>query len=100
MTDRLVTQVESANVAESIVVAVADVLDADPLELDPLYESVDPDALNDLLDHAADRSSAADVEVTFTMERCNVAVDADRRITVTPPADQTTATAASAAQLE
>lgn len=33
-----------------VVEAVADAIDADPLELPPLYETVDPDALDALFD--------------------------------------------------
>lgn len=38
-----------ANASELLVGAVADIDDADPLELEPLYETVDPDAIDDFV---------------------------------------------------
>ncbi|MFC7079089.1 HalOD1 output domain-containing protein [Halorussus caseinilyticus] len=35
--------------SEMLVIAVADIADADPLELEPLFETVDPDTLNDFV---------------------------------------------------
>ncbi|MFC4451609.1 HalOD1 output domain-containing protein [Halorussus aquaticus] len=35
--------------SEMLVVTVADIADADPLELEPLFETVEPDTLNDFV---------------------------------------------------
>lgn len=42
---------EPGRVAEAIVHAVAVAVDADPLSIEPLYESVDPDAVEALVRH-------------------------------------------------
>lgn len=38
-----------AGPSETLVIGVADIAGADPLELDPLFETVDPDALDDFV---------------------------------------------------
>jgi len=61
--------------SEAVVEALADAKGVDPLELDPLYDAIDPDALDALFDGAADgrrqgrvefRTAGYRVEVTAT----------------------------------
>ncbi|TYT63821.1 HalOD1 output domain-containing protein [Natrialba swarupiae] len=66
----------------AIVTAVASVLERDPLELPPLYETVDPDALDSLLQHAHRTDDTATHEVWFSYEGVDVGVRSDGEIRV------------------
>lgn len=83
------------DVSSRVIREVADALGVDPMELDPLYETIDPDALDDLF---RDRTPS-DVEdrVEFSMEGCEVIVYGVGIIDVTPPEEmhETEATDAS-----
>lgn len=75
--------------AEAIVDAVATAAGVDPLDLPPLYEMVDPDAVDRLFGHPAE---AAETEalLSFRFDTWNVFVRADGRIRVcdaTKPTD-------------
>lgn len=64
-----------------IVEALAEATGKDPLELPPLYEHVDAEALNQLF--AGHRKTVAgDAVLSFTVEKWNVFVRADGRIRV------------------
>lgn len=39
---------KSETISEAVVTAVANIRETDPISLDPLYEKIDPDALDDL----------------------------------------------------
>jgi hypothetical protein len=67
-----------------VVETVADALGTEPNELGPLYETVDPDALDLLFESPRRFTSGC---VTFTFEGCNVTVDADGWIAVSPETD-------------
>lgn len=70
----------------SVVEAVAEATGRDATALRPLYDVVDADALDALLDPASYRSS--DLRwgrVSFRYEGCDVAVHADGRVVVLPP---------------
>ncbi|GAB6860017.1 HalOD1 output domain-containing protein [Haloplanus litoreus] len=67
--------------AEAVVEAVAAAADVDPLELPPLHEYVDPDALNELFQQH-ERSGEADTVLSFRIDHWNVFVRADGRIRV------------------
>jgi hypothetical protein len=54
-------------------------VDGTERELDPLYEAIDPDALDDLFDRPA--SGPAD-RITFEYAGCTVTVGSDRRVVV------------------
>ncbi len=67
--------------SEVIIDALASAADVDPTELPPLYDFVDPDALDRLFD--GHRGAAdADATLSFTAETWNVFVCADGRIRV------------------
>lgn len=75
--------------SEVIIDALAEVEGADPTELPPLYEFVDPESLDRLF---AQHKGAADANalLSFTVETWNVFVRADGRIRVcdaTQPTD-------------
>ena len=66
---------------EAIIDAVAEATTVEPLELPPLYESIDPDALNTLFQQ---HEGAVDSEavLSFRIHHWNVFVRADGRIRV------------------
>lgn len=62
--------------SEAVVLATAEQTDRNPLELPPLYESIDPDAL----DKAVQRSDSC--RVTFEYADCEVTVGGFDRVSV------------------
>ncbi|MFC4551356.1 MULTISPECIES: HalOD1 output domain-containing protein [Halorussus] len=60
--------------SELIVMAVADASDTDPLDMDPLYDAVDPETVNDFVDRGG--SAGFDGSVTFAFEGYEVTVEA------------------------
>lgn len=74
--------------AEVVIEAVAAAADVDPLELPPLYDYVEPDALNSLFRH--DGPGDAGTVLSFRIDDWNVFLHADGRIRVcdgTQPTD-------------
>ena len=74
---------ESVSVA--VVTAVADVIERDPMTIEPLSTVIDPDALDRLFastDPTAQRGSG---RVTFPLEGCEVTVYANGRVEVVAP---------------
>jgi len=67
------------SVSERIVEAVADAKDVSSLELDPLYDVVDPDALDGFF------QAGAAGRIEFIYEGCEVVVHADGDVDVTAP---------------
>lgn len=68
--------------SETLVIAIADVADAEPLELEPLYETVDPDTVNDFVESGA----APDVggHIKFTFEGYDVTIHASGLFEIEP----------------
>lgn len=65
-------------VHEQVIRSVAEARDVTPLELPtPLFDVVDPDCLDRLVDSGAD-----DLRVTFTYHGCEVTVRGDGSVTV------------------
>lgn len=78
-----------ASPTEAIIEALAEATGVDPLEFPPLYEYVDPDAVNSLFDRQG-KSRAAATVIGFQVDTWNVFVRADGRIRVcdaTQPTD-------------
>jgi hypothetical protein len=77
-----VEQFDTSAVSTAVVLALAETMDASPLEMEPLANYVDPDALDELFGENGttelDRGS-----VTFTCGDYQIAVDAAGTITVT-----------------
>lgn len=71
---RYVERSDTVSTCTAIVEAVAAVSDRDPAKLPPLYESIDPDALNTLLGPAGDRSDQP-LAVSFAYFGYSVRVD-------------------------
>lgn len=71
-------RVADASLATIVVELVGELMDADPVTLDPpLNEVIDADALDQLL-----RSERADPHVEFTYQGFTVSVTPDRTVTV------------------
>lgn len=75
-------------VSEQVVSAVAAACDIDPLELPPLYDVIDPDALDRLFEHGALAEGNSIGRVTFTMAGCEVVVHSDGAVDATAPGDR------------
>lgn len=85
--ERVITEQNGDEVSERVVYKVADVLNLDPIEIDPLYETVDPDALNSIFQTST--GSRYNGRVEFTVEGCDVAVYETGRVEVASPAEST-----------
>lgn len=69
--------------SQAIVDVLATVTDSSPLEIPPLYETIDPDALEQLFDHAATTGRAsASVALEFAVDDWTVVVTGDGRVLV------------------
>lgn len=56
----------SESVSEAVIRAVAILSDKPPTELPPLYDAVDPDALNAIITDGVSTSEQGRVEITFS----------------------------------
>jgi hypothetical protein len=75
--------------SQRVVEVVATVTETDPVLMEPLFDAVDPDALDDLFAPTCDeRVRPSTGCVTFRYEKCVVELHADGRIAVTPRADE------------
>lgn len=64
-------------VSTALVMAVGEVLDADPTALSPpLYEAIDAEALDRLFEQSA--ATRAGLRTEFEMYDCRIAIDGDR----------------------
>ena len=68
--------------SEAVVTAVATQLEADPVELSPLYDVVNPDALDDLVEHAQRTETGETQLVWFTYEGFDVGVRSDGQVRI------------------
>lgn len=69
--------------SEAVIEAVARRAGVDPLDLKtPLYDAIDPDELDVLLDGAG-RAGRSPVEVTFRYHGYTVTIDGDLTVTLT-----------------
>ena len=64
-------------VSETVVSTVAEFIGSEPTSIDPLYDTVDPDALNALFDGDRVISDCTPSSVAFTYCGCDVVVAAD-----------------------
>ena len=70
---------------DQVIEAVAEARDVDPIASEPLYEVVDPDALEGLFAPRRDGTRRSAGRVVFTLAGCEVVVHGDRDVEVTPP---------------
>lgn len=73
--------------SQRIVERVSDAEGVDPLELDPLYTVVDPDALDSLFRTRLASSDGLGGELRFEYHDYEVRVTADGRVTLADPLD-------------
>lgn len=66
------------SVSDCVVAAAAAVTDTEPLELPPLYETVDADALNEL---CASREGS-DLRVSFRYAGCTVTIEGPDQVSI------------------
>ncbi|WP_266075522.1 HalOD1 output domain-containing protein [Haladaptatus caseinilyticus] len=68
------TSVEDGAVSEAVIRAISQVNGVDPLDLSPLYDTIDPDALDRLFRPTI--STERDIEscVQFTMAGCEITI--------------------------
>lgn len=66
----------------TVVMAIADAMGVEPDALPPLYDRIEPDALDDIFLTA--KRAACDVLVAFSFDRCEVTVESNGVITVEP----------------
>lgn len=81
------TDVREETVSERVIDAVSEATGTDPVELEPLYNVVDPDALNAIF-ASGGAGESSDTELRFTMAGCDVLVRDGGNVVVTPPADR------------
>lgn len=58
--------------SETLVIAVADIAGVDSLDLDPLYDTVDPDTLDDFVESGGVAEVGGQMEFTFADHRVTV----------------------------
>lgn len=80
-----IRQSGDGNVSERVVTAVADARDVDSLELPPLFDVINPDALDQLFDHGLSDGTNGPGRVVFMFAGCEVEVHSDGEVTVTAP---------------
>ncbi|MBX0325281.1 hypothetical protein EGH21_19840 [Halomicroarcula sp. F13] len=66
---------EADTVSRAIVQHVAEVADKDLTELPPLYETIDPDALDTLLDSLDEDNSSFSLEFTYAGQQISIKID-------------------------
>ncbi|MGM0372001.1 MAG: HalOD1 output domain-containing protein [Halobacteriota archaeon] len=71
----------------AVIGTLAEVMDVDPLDLEPLHSTVDPDALNAII--STPPGMEGTVHVTFTHEDHAITVYSDGEITITPDHEPT-----------
>lgn len=72
-------------VSQRVIAAVADARDVDPLELPPLYNVVDLDALDRIFENGGSGERSGPGRVIFTIAGCEVIVHSDGEVEVTAP---------------
>lgn len=71
-------------ISQRVIEQVAEETNTDPIDLEPLFTRIDPDALDALFSNGAGATVRAEGEVTFPMGGCEVTVDASGAINVEP----------------
>lgn len=79
---------ETTPASMAVVAALSEAMDVDPMDLEPLHESVDTDALDALV--RVRGTMNGDVQVTFTHEKWVMTVYSCGVIAVTPPEHERT----------
>ena len=82
----IVRTAEDESVSQTVIMAVAEATDVDPIDLDPrISDVIDPDALDRLFE-----TGQSEMRLKFAMAGCQVIVHADYVVVVSPDAIDTT----------
>lgn len=73
-----------ATVTMTVARGIAAITNTPLMELSPLYDEIDPDALNHLFFPDSETADPRRGRVTFTVNACEVTVSADGRIEIQP----------------
>lgn len=73
-----------SEITTQIVEAVAEAKDVDPLDLDPIYDVINLDALAALFGETTRGQSQADSRVVFSFEECEITVYGDGTVDCSP----------------
>lgn len=76
----------------NIVTAVAETRGVDPLDLPPLYDAINSDALERMFSSPITPAPPSPSHVRFTYEGCEVVVHTDGEVSVTPVEESDTVT--------
>lgn len=80
----VVRTADDAPISETVLFAVAAARDLCPTELEtPLYDVIDPDALDDLFSLGGGRPDPQGVSIEFSWAGCDVVVDGTGRVEAT-----------------
>lgn len=71
-------------ISERVIEKVAAATNSDPIDLEPLFSRIDPDALDSLFSNGAGGLVRDQGELTFPMSGCSVTVSADGTVDVEP----------------
>ena len=74
---------EAVSPSLAVIVTLSEVLDIDPLELDSLYASVDPSALDELV--GVRGAMNGDISVALTVAEHTITVSSHGTVTIAPP---------------
>lgn len=77
----------SGPITDTVVTAIADAKDVDPLDVEPLHSAIDPDALDSMF-HPRIGTPPTSLELTFTHAGCEIDVNADGEVVVTPQEEE------------
>lgn len=70
--------------SEAVIRSVSAVRGVEPTELDPLYDTIDPDGLDELFGSTVGGEHRGDARVEFTYAGCEVTVYSSGRVLVEP----------------
>ena len=84
-------QSDGNTASQRVVSAVADAREKSSLELPPLYEVIDPDALDSLFDSSGSSGKGGPGRVVFMFDDCEVVVHSDGEVDATAMDVQTPA---------
>lgn len=84
-------------VSQRVVERVADATDTHPLDVEPLFEIVDPDAIDRLFANGSGSTTRGQGRICFPMSGCEVTVWADGDVEVDRPGGQAPTVGASPA---
>lgn len=77
---------DSRSLTEAVIEAVAEAKDVEETAFEPLYEVIDPDALEGLFERRRDGTPRTRGRLVFTLAGCEVVVHADEAVEVTSSA--------------